>query len=75
MRTSETFRVDTTALETENYRAVRKRTVSPYCTSLRCSRGTATGSKKTVNKYAIDCPDCGHVLVWRGPEDKTTGWN
>jgi hypothetical protein len=54
--------------------------VKAYCTSWArgCREGklkpTAEGvHKSNASKHSIVCPDCGWALVWRSPEDVTTG--
>ena len=42
--------------------------ISDVCNELRLDGLVKTRSEKKVKKTAIDCPDCGHVLLWERTE-------
>ena len=41
-----------------------KRIFLAYCCSDFCSPGSFK-EDKSVSRHTIDCPDCGHILVWK----------
>jgi len=44
--------------------------ISERCNELRIDGLVRTRSVKPVKKTTVDCPDCGHILVWEKEEMK-----